>query len=208
LFSFYPEEIGGYVMKKRGAFYLNDMHFGPTPVDAVDSSYFNIYFGSKAPKRPVSEFQMGTLGIAPVQPELIVPANTIKTFHIQATMPEDISLVSIVPHMHLIGKSFWAYAIKPSGDTIPLIKISNWDFRWQYFYQFKHLLKIPRGSTIFVEGVYDNTADNPNNPFSPPREIREREGSMRTTDEMFQLIVTYVPYQLGDENISLEKQKP
>lgn len=208
LFSFYPEEIGGYVMKKRGVFYLNDMHFGPTPVDAVDSSYFKIYFGSKPPKRPISEFQMGTLGIAPVQPELIVPANSIKTFHIQATMPEDISLVSIVPHMHLIGKSFWAYAIKPSGDTIPLIKIHNWDFRWQYFYQFTHLLKIPRGSTIYVEGVYDNTAENPNNPFSPPREIREREGSMRTTDEMFQLIVTYVPYQPGDENISLEKQKP
>lgn len=208
LFSFYPKEIGGYTMKKRGVFYLNDMHFGPTPIDAVDSSYFKIYFSKDAPKRPVSEFQMGTLGITPVEPELIVPPNEVKTFHIKATMPDDISLVSIVPHMHLIGKSFWAYAIKPSGDTIPLIKIANWDFRWQYFYQFKTLTKIPRGTTIYVEGVYDNTADNPNNPFSPPREIREREGSMRTTDEMFQLIVTYVPYQPGDENISLENQKP
>lgn len=208
LFSFYPKEIGGYKLKKKNAFYLNDMHYGPSPIDAVDSSYFKIYFSSTPPIRPVGEFQMGTLGITPVEPELIVPAGQQKTFRIKATMPEDISLVTIVPHMHLIGKTYWAYAIKPSGDTIPLIRINNWDFRWQYFYQFKKLLHLPRGTTIYVEGVYDNTANNPNNPFSPPREIRERNGSMKTTDEMFQLIITYVPYQKGDENISLEGVKP
>lgn len=207
-FSFYPPEIGGYKITRKGAFYLNDMHFGPSPVDAEDSSYFKIYYSAAPPKRPVSEFQMGTLGITPVEPQLIIPPNQVKKFKIQATMPNDISIVSIVPHMHLIGKSYWAYAIKPSGDTIPLIRINNWDFRWQYFYQFKHLLKIPRGATIYVEGVYDNTAQNPNNPYNPPREIKEREGSMKTTDEMFQLIVTYVPYQIGDEKISMENIKP
>lgn len=207
-FSFYPPAIGGYTLSKKGALYLNDLHFGPSPVDATDSSYFKIYFSNTPPKRPVQEFQLGTLGIAPVEPFLRVPPNEVKTFHIKATMPDDISLVSIVPHMHLIGKKFWAYAVKPSGDTIPLIRINNWDFRWQYFYQFRKLLKIPRGTTIYVEGVYDNTAQNPNNPFSPPREIAERNGSMRTTDEMFQLIVTYVPYQPGDEEISLEDVKP
>jgi hypothetical protein len=208
LFSFYPAEIGGYRVKKKSAFYLNDLHYGPTPIEAQDSSYYKIYFSSKPPIREVKEFQMGTLGVSPVVPELIVPPGKIKKFTIQTIIKDDISLVSIVPHMHLIGKSFWAYAVKPSGDTIPLIRINNWDFRWQYFYQFKTLLKIPRGTTIYVEGVYDNSADNPNNPFSPPREIREREGSMKTTDEMFQLIITYVPYQSGDEQISLENVKP
>jgi hypothetical protein len=55
-----------------------------------------------------------------------------------------------------------------------------------------------------VEGLFDNTANNPNNPFSPPREIAEKNGSMKTTDEMFQLIVTYLPWQKGDEQISQE----
>ncbi|MCE2787796.1 MAG: hypothetical protein LW692_07460 [Sphingobacteriales bacterium] len=208
LFSFYPKEIGGYKLKKKNAFYLNDMHYGPSPIDAVDSSYYKIYFSATPPSRPVAEFQMGTLGIAHVEPELIIPAGSVKTFRIQTILPEDISLISIVPHMHLIGKSYLAYAIKPSGDTVPLIRIHNWDFRWQYFYQFKKLLHLPRGTKIFVEGVYDNTAANPNNPFHPPQEIRERNGSMRTTDEMFQLIVTYVPYQKGDEQISLENATP
>ena len=208
LFSFYPKEIGGYKATKKSAFYLNDMHFGPSKINAVDSSYYKIWFSKVAPKRPVSEFQLGTLGIAPVVPDLIIPADSIKTFHIHAVIPHDISLISVVPHMHLTGKKYQAYAVTAGGDTIPLIRINNWDFRWQYFYQFKTLLKIPRGSTIYVEGIFDNTALNPSNPFHPSREIRERNGSMKTTDEMFQLIITYVPYQAGDENLSLENAKP
>ncbi len=208
LFSLYPKEIGGYKMSKKGAFYLNDMHFGPSPIDAYDSSYFKVFFSATPPKRPVSEFQMGTLGISPIVPELIIPPNQVKKFTTKTTIPDDISIVSIVPHMHLIGKTYLAYAIKPSGDTIPLIRINRWDFRWQYFYQFKTLLKIPRGTVIYVEGVFDNTDQNPYNPFNPPQEIREREGSMKTTDEMFQLIITYVPYQIGDEKISLENVTP
>nr|MDQ3048733.1 cytochrome c [Bacteroidota bacterium] len=97
-----------------------------------------------------------------------------------------------------------AYAITLKNDTIPLIRINKWDFRWQYFYTFKKMQVLPKGSTIFIEGVYDNTRKNPNNPFSPPQQIAEREGSMRTTDEMFQFIVTYLPYRSGDEDMSLE----
>ena len=43
-----------------------------------------------------------------------------------------------------------------------------------------------------------------NNPFSPPQLVCEVNGSMKATDEMFQFIVTYLPYEQGDENISLE----
>jgi hypothetical protein len=66
------------------------------------------------------------------------------------------------------------------------------------------MVKIPRGATIFTEGEFDNTVNNPLNPFNPPQVVAERNGSMRTTDEMFQLIVTYTKYREGDENVSLE----
>ena len=110
--------------------------------------------------------------------------------------------------MHLLGKSFLAYAITREHDTIPLVRIKKWDFRWQYFYTFKKIVRIPAGSIIVAEGVFDNTKNNPNNPFSPPREITGLGGSMRTTDEMFQLILTFLPYLPGDENISLENITP
>ena len=121
---------------------------------------------------------------------------------------QDISLLTINPHMHLLGKSFLAYAITLNNDTIPLIKIDNWNFRWQYFYTFKKMLKIPAGSEIIVEATYDNTSNNPDNPFSPPQVVSERKnlngkGSMRTSDEMLQFIINYLPYNDGDENIIL-----
>lgn len=204
MFTAYPRHIGGYRMKRKSAFYLNDFHYGPSPVPASDSSFFRIYFDDRPPEREIKEFQLGTLGITPVVPELVIPPGEVRKFYIRSVVPNDISIVTMVPHMHLIGKKFRAFAVKPSGDTIPLIRINSWDFRWQYFYHCKKLIHLPRGSIIYVEGEYDNTAENPNNPFDPPREIRDREGSMRTTDEMFQFIVTYVDYQPGDEQIVVE----
>jgi len=201
----YPEGIGGYKLPRKGVFLLNDLHYGFTNKDdIIDSSYINIFFSKTPPKRPVQEFQLGTLGVSPVEPDLIIPPDVIKQVHSKFTVPFDISILTINPHMHLLGKSFKAYALKPDGDTIRLISIPRWDFNWQYFYTFKKMVKIPKGSTIVAEGVYDNTRQNLNNPFSPPQLVRDNNGSMKATDEMFQFIITYLPYQPGDENISLE----
>lgn len=201
----YPEGVGGYKLKRKGAFLLNDLHYGFTTDEPVwDSSYINIFYAKSPPQRPVQEFQMGTLGVSPVEPDLVIQPDSIKHVITRLTIPDDISILTINPHMHLLGKSFKAYALKPDGDTIRLISIPKWDFHWQYFYTFKKMVKIPKGSTIYAEGVYDNTRKNLNNPFSPPRLVRDNDGSMRATDEMFQFIVTYVMYKQGDENISLD----
>lgn len=203
--TIYPDGIGGLKVKKEGAVFLKDIHYGPSPTDQRDSSYFNFFFMKSPPKRPLRELQMGTFGVSKIEPALIIPPDSIKTFVTRYTVKEDISLVTINPHMHLLGKSFTAFAVTPQGDTIKLVHIPKWDFRWQYFYTFKKMLKIPAGSEIKVIGVYDNTRANPLNPFNPPRTVSEREGSMRTTDEMFQFIINYLPYRPGDENISLEQ---
>ena len=202
----YPAAIGGWKLNKKGAFLMRDIHYGPTPTDATDDSHFNVYFTDKPPVRPLMEMQLGTLGISEIIPPLIIPPNVVKTFTTKTLINEDISLLTVNPHMHLLGKSFEAFAATPDGRTIPLVKIRDWDFRWQYFYTFPKMLKIPKGSTIAAIGVYDNTAANPNNPFNPPREVIGTNGSMRVTDEMFQLIINYVPYQPGDENIPLGPQ--
>lgn len=200
----YPDGIGGFKLPKTGMFYLNDIHYGPSPIDTFDQSYLNIYYADEAPKRPLREFQLGTSGVSPVVPPLVIPPNTVKQFTTQLRVPKDLSFVTINPHMHLLGKSMKAYAITLENDTIPLINIEDWNFRWQYFYTFKNLLKIPKGSLLKVEATFDNTLDNLDNPFDPPQLITGREGSMKTTDEMFQFIINYLPYQEGDEYISLD----
>ena len=204
----YPAEVGGYRLKKNGVFLLNNIHYGPSNVDLSDSSYLNVFFRKTPIQRPVTESQLGTFGISPVEPEFVIPPNQIKTFYTHTTLQKDISLLSINPHMHLIGKTFWAFALRPNGDTIPLIRINNWDFRWQYYYTFTHPVKLERGSSIHVYGTFDNTSKNPNNPFVPPRTITNGNGveSMKTTEEMFQFIFTYMPYKDGDEKINLERR--
>ncbi|MFT5970450.1 MAG: hypothetical protein ACI8ZO_000962 [Flavobacteriales bacterium] len=165
----------------------------------------SMFFFAKEPiERPVFETQMGTLGITPVEPPLVIPPDTVMTFHTKMRIGNSISLLTLNPHMHLIGTSFLAYAVGPENGTIPLIKIPKWDFRWQYFYTFPKMMVIPAGSIIYTEGTFDNTQNNINNRYSPSRKVREPEGDMKTTDEMFQFIVNYLPYQPGDDNISLE----
>jgi hypothetical protein len=205
--TLYPEGIGGFRLTKKGYLLLHHIHYGPSTSDQTDRSYFNIFFDSLPPRRPTYTLLLGTLGRSPVVPPLVVPPDSMKTFRTQFTLPVDISVLTINPHMHLLGKTFLAYAVTPTGDTIPLVRIKRWDFRWQYFYTFEKILKLPRGTTIYAEALYDNTVNNPNNPFHPPRVVREQGGSMRTTDEMFQCIITMMPYQEGDENIRLDQAR-
>jgi hypothetical protein len=200
----YPEGIGGFSVNKKSVIFLKDIHYGPSAIDTTDDSHFNIYFSPKKPERPLLEFQLGTLGQAPVVPTLQIQPDSVKEFYTQIIVPFDISIITINPHMHLLGKTYWAFVIKPDGDTIPLININKWDFRWQYFYTFKNPIHVPKGSLIKAIGVFDNTSKNPLNPFSPPRLVGERNGSMKTTDEMFQFIVNYLPYKPGDENINMQ----
>ncbi len=203
----YPAGIGGYKINKTAVILLKNIHYGPSDKDVLDSSYINIFYGPK-PKRPVYETQLGTFGISKIEPELILHPNKVETFHTQATLKYDISILSVNPHMHLLGKSFWAFAVKQNGDTIPLIKINKWDFKWQYYYTYLHPVKISTGTTIHVYGTFDNTDKNPLNPNHPPKVVTQGEGvkSMQTTEEMFQFIFTYLPYQTGDEHLDLSKK--
>lgn len=204
----YPKGIGGFALSKKAVFVLKDIHYGPVDKDMTDSSFLHLYLSKTPPERPIKETMLGTNGISAIVPPLVIAANQIQTFRTQAFLTEDISLLTINPHMHLLGKSLKAFAVKPNGDTLPLIHIPAWNFRWQYFYTFKNMVKIPKGSTLYVEAVFDNTSANPNNPNKPPKQVGERlhlgGASMRTTDEMLQFIITYLPYQKGDENISLK----
>ena len=204
----YPKEVGGYRLRKNGAFLLNNIHYGPSNVDLQDSSYINVFYRKSPIERRIIETQLGTFGVSKIEPEFVIPPNEIKTFHTSLTLSSPISMLSVNPHMHLIGKSFWAFALKQNGDTIPLIKINKWDFRWQYYYTYKNPVKLEVGTTIHVYGTYDNTNKNPNNPFHPPQSITQGNGveSMKTTEEMFQFIFTYVRYKEGDERMDLERK--
>ena len=83
--------------------------------------------------------------------------------------------------MHLIGETMKVTAHCPDGTVIPVVKIDDWDFNWQNTYHFRSLQHLPAGTEVRLVATFDNSAENPNNPNSPPKEIGWGE---KTTDEM------------------------
>lgn len=203
-YEYYPKEFG-WVMPKRGVILLT-VHFAPSAKEANNISGINLFFKKEKITRPVKivSFGSGGIGEDQIKPAFYIEPNYVKKFTLRLMNPgEDQSVLYVWPHMHLIGKNYKAYAVAPGGDTIKLVNIPEWDFRWQEIYRFKKPVRIPKGSVITVEGTYDNTAGNPFNPFNPPRFILS-QGDMKTTDEMMTLMMAFLPYKEGDENISLE----
>lgn len=135
-----------------------------------------------------------------------IPANTVRTvsdwYPSSSTgVSQDYSILSVLPHMHLIGTSIESYALDTNGDTIPFVRIPHWDFEWQDFYFFKKPQKLSQGSRIYGEGVYDNRPGNHHNPNNPPITIC---AGLNTTDEMFIVYFHYMDYEPGDENLNLD----
>lgn len=176
---------------------LMQMHYAPTPVLEYDSSHVNIFFAQTSAPRYVQTVWMG-------QPQLPttfeLPPDQVTSFTGSYVVPVDVSLLAIMPHSHLLGKSWEAYVIDPQGDTTKLISIPDWDFNYQYRYAFENLIKVTAGSTVYVTATYDNTTNNPLNPNNPPQWVYWGDN---TADEMFFTFFDYVPYQAGDENIQL-----
>jgi hypothetical protein len=176
--------------------FLIQMHYGPTSQAQTDSSTINIFFAQPPVTRYVQQYVL--LPNSLTNGPFVIQPNQVKTFHGQFTVPFDVSLISIFPHMHLLGKSWLVYAVRPNGDTVRLIDIPNWNFNWQGFYNFPRFIKLERNTVLHAYATYDNTTNNPFNPSNPPQTSRWGEN---TTDEMFYLAFMYVPYANGDENI-------
>lgn len=199
----YPQGIG-WVMPKRGVILLT-LHYSGVAKDEQSISGVNLFF-TKSPvtrKVKVISFGSGGIGQDEIDPPLMIPPNSVRKYTLDVRNPsEDYSVMYVWPHMHLIGKSFLAYGITPSKDTVKLVSVPEWDFRWQEIYKFKNLVKLPKGTTIHIEGVYDNTANNPFNPNMPPQFVYSN-GDMRSKDEMLTLLLIYLPHKEGDEKIML-----
>ncbi len=190
----FPAGTGKKLLK--GTDLILNIHYSPTSKEQQDKSSINLYFTKNPVDREVKTMTLRENDISN-QP-FFLPAQSQPTFYMSYKIEKDISLISVLPHMHFLGKSFVAVASTQLGETIPLIRIENWDFNWQSTYIYKNLLKIPAGSVILVAAAYDNTSLNNANPHNPPRDIGY---GWNSTDEMCNLIIYYVDYQEGDEEI-------
>lgn len=197
----YPSDMG-WVMPKRGVVLLT-VHFGPSAKEEEAINGVNFFFKKTPIKRTVNVISLGSGGIAEkeIKPPLLLFGGEVKTCSLKvAYQNKPITLLYAWPHMHQIGKEFTAFATLPNADTLPLVHIPEWDFRWQELYRYEKPVVIPTGAVVNVIGTYDNTDQNPMNPNKPAQLITS-DGQMRSDQEMMTLILIYTTYEPGDENL-------
>jgi len=187
----YPQNIGRTIPANSDI--IVQVHYAPLLTDQEDLSSINVFFKHQPIEREINQTIFSYWAFA-------LPPNQETTITRTLDVSESVSMVNILPHCHLLGKSWEIYATTSQGDTIPIIKIPEWDFDWQSFYYPEYLLKIPGGSTITATCVYDNTSNNPDNPNNPPQWVFPGDG---THDEMFFIPMEFLSYQEGDEDIYL-----
>ena len=141
------------------------------------------------------------LGVYEFAKPFLIPPEEVVEFEGVLTVDRDLSLFSVTPHCHLLGRRWEVFMEDPEGRVTNLIRIEDWDFNWQGSYVFEQFVKLPAGSRIHARATYDNTSDNILNPNVPPQASTWGE---RTTDEMFFLAFEAVPYREGDEQQSLD----
>ncbi|MEA5140855.1 monooxygenase [Arcicella rigui] len=182
----YPKGTAKFL--KAGSDLLLNVHYAPNNLEnEQDSSVVNLYFAKDTIEKKIQTFILHEEDITN-KPFEIAPDTVITFFAKSQKIPYPIHLLSVQPHLHLLGKSLRCFAITPNGEMIPLIKISKWDFNWQMTYQYKEPLLIPAESVIYAEATYDNTSKNPENRFNPPQKITY---GWNSTQEMMNVIFQY-----------------
>lgn len=181
------------------------MHYAPWSVDEKDSSSVNIFFAkdNEVIDRKVNDYIMLPFNLVTGPASFVIQPNKVTTFEGTYTLPFDVSIMGIFPHMHYLGKKWEVYIENQDGTKTNLIKINDWDFNWQGGYYFDRYKIAKKGSKIRAFATYDNTTNNPFNPTNPPKKVTWGEGSK---DEMYYLPLLYVPYRSGDENIIFDQQ--
>ena len=211
------KQIGGWVpgspaVKLPGNFgmpaykngkYVMQIHYAPGSAGQKDSTRFSVVYKPITPTmREVYQVPiLNHLTNLTNGPLYLLP-NQKKKFIESQGLPIPISVLGITPHMHLIGRDKKVFAIKPGAtDTTRIIRIKDWNFNWQGQYMFKKLMLLPMGTLLRSESVYDNTADNPYNPSSPPVAVSAGES---TLNEMMLTYFMFVTTHPGDEGIILD----
>jgi hypothetical protein len=141
------------------------MHYTTNGHAASDQSSIGLVFSKKPPAQRVI-----TLQLANDHHPIPIPPNTDNyRVEVHGTLPNDCTLLSFFPHMHLRGKRF-EYNIVHSDKTIETLLRVNYDFYWQLSYRLAEPRFLKAGTDLQAIAWYDNSRRNRHNP-DPDRPV-------------------------------------
>jgi mono/diheme cytochrome c family protein len=190
--KFLPAGVGRR-LPHRSLDLVMQLHYHPSGKPESDQSTVGLYFAKQPTTHDDTAFVMGTLLVD------IPPGDAAHRLTSSVTLPAAVQVTGITPHMHLIGKQMKVTATLPDGTQQTLLWVNDWDFNWQEQYHYVAPHSLPQGTRLDLEAIYDNSADNPANPNTPPARMALGEQS---TDEMcFCVIHTITPHGAADDRL-------
>ena len=150
---------------KAGSDIILQLHYTPNGKATTDRSRIGLIFAKEPPQRRVMTMNAMNVFLK------IPPGDGNYETHAHATIPQDVTLVNMMPHMHLRGKDFLYTAVYPTGEKQVLLNVPHFDFNWQLAYVEEQELLLPKGTRIECVAHYDNSPNNPANPDAT-KEVR------------------------------------
>ncbi len=145
---------------KAGSDLVFQLHYTTDGKPGCDRSRVGLILSHEPPRERVMMLAAANLQfvIPPGDPDYRVDSRLV--------IDRPVTLVSLLPHMHLRGKSFEFRAVFPGGRTETLLAVPHYSYDWQLSYYLAHPLPLPAGTIIECTARFDNSAGNPRNPDS------------------------------------------
>ena len=152
-----------------------EIHMQPSGKAELVQPSVGLYFSDEPPTKIPAMLRLGRQNID-------IPAGESRYVVTDSyVLPVDVEVQAVQPHAHYRARDVRGEARLPDGTVKELIHVGDWDFRWQHVYRFVKPLTLPKGTTLSMRWVYDNSASNVRNPEHPPKRAR---WGQRSSDEM------------------------
>ena len=160
----------------KGSNLVLQTHFHPSGKAEAEATRVAIHHADGPPPLRHRIIQMPPL-FSLLEGLEIPPGVTDHTVRDSFVLPVDVEAFRVGAHAHFLGRRMSLMAIFPDGTRQTLLDVPQWNFAWQDQYAYRKRHRLPAGTRLEAEVVWDNSADNPDNPFSPPVAVRWGEQS-------------------------------
>ena len=179
----WPDTMAKYI--PAGSDLVLQMHYTSNGAAGEDQTSVGLRFSKQPPPLRVLTLQL-------TNDHFVIPPGVPNyRVEVHGTLPNEATLLSFFPHMHLRGKRFEYNLVhreeKSAGASDgsapsrfePLLRV-NYHFHWQMSYRLATPMHLPAGTELQAVAWFDNSRDNPHNP-DPDAAVRWGE---QTYDEM------------------------
>lgn len=149
------------------------VHYTTNGAAVQDQSSVGLIFAKSPPPERVLTLQLTN------DKFVIPPGDDDYRVEVHGTLPNDATLLSFFPHMHLRGKRFEYNIVHKDGSVETLLRV-NYHFHWQMSYRLAAPRPLRAGTMLQAVAWFDNSSRNLHNP-DPTKAVHWGD---QTSDEM------------------------